>query len=89
MASTLLEEVACSRDRAENWSAKCGQVLRPVNGDLNLSGVVRGPDTNERAGSLKFGVQVRGLEGYRDTDKSEPNRQRSGSRGQGIRDWAF
>lgn len=50
--------------------------------------MVREPDIDERAGSLKFGAQVRGL-GYRKIDTSEPNRQRSGSRGQGIRDWAF
>lgn len=46
--------------------------------------MVRGPDTDERAGSLKFGVQVRGLEGYRDIDKSEPNRQRSGNQRLGL-----
>ena len=42
--------------------------------------MVREPDIDERAGSLKFGAQVRGL-GYREIDTSEPNRQRSGSRG--------
>lgn len=34
--------------------------------------MVREPDIDERAGSLKFGAQVRGL-GYREIDTSEPN----------------
>ena len=37
VASTLLKEVECSRERAENWSPKRGQALTPVNGDLNLN----------------------------------------------------